>query len=114
MRAIRYALIAILLLLATSARAQNSRVQNSRLQSAVNHSTFLKKKAHHPNLAKARPLQTSAAPFLYEPTSLAFDTSGNLYIAAPFVNVILKATPEGQLSIFAGTGAEGYSGDGGP
>jgi hypothetical protein len=110
MRVFRFTFIAILLF-ATCAHAQR---QNSQLQSAINHSTFLKKKVHHPNLAKARPLQTSAAPFLYEPTSLAFDTSGNLYIAAPFINEILKATPEGQLSIFAGTGAGGYSGDGGP
>jgi len=110
MRVFRFTFIAILLF-ATCAQAQK---QSSRLQSAVNHSTFLKKKVHHPNLAKARPLQSSAAPFLYEPTSLAFDTSGNLYIAAPFINEILKATPEGQLSIFAGTGAEGFSGDGGP
>jgi ASPM-SPD-2-Hydin domain-containing protein/centrosomal CEP192-like protein/NHL repeat-containing protein len=109
MRAIRYVLIAILLLSATTAHAQNSR-----LQSVVNHSTFLKHKVHHPNLAKARPLQTTAAPFLYEPASLAFDTSGNLYIAAPIINEILEVTPEGQLSIFAGTGARGFSGDGGP
>src|SRR5271170_2269776 len=110
MRVFRFTFIAILLF-ATCAQAQK---QSSRLQSAVNHSTFLKKKVHHPNLAKARPLQSSAAPFLYEPTSLAFDTSGNLYIAAPIINEILKATPEGQLSIFAGTGARGFSGDGGP
>ena len=38
------------------------------------------------------------------PYSIAFDPSGNLFIADEYNNVIEKVTPAGTLSIFAGTG----------
>jgi sugar lactone lactonase YvrE len=48
------------------------------------------------------------------PSSLAFDASGNLYITEPFDSRVRKVTPQGTISTFAGTSHAGYSGDGGP
>jgi sugar lactone lactonase YvrE len=47
------------------------------------------------------------------PSSLAFDAAGNLYITEPFDNRVRKVTPGGTISTFAGNGHAGYSGDGG-
>ena len=46
-------------------------------------------------------------------TSITFDPSGNLYIAEPYVNRVRKVDRKGVITTFAGTGAVGYSGDGG-
>lgn len=48
------------------------------------------------------------------PSSLAFDAAGNLYITEPFDNRVRKVTPQGTITTFAGTGHAGSSGDGGP
>jgi hypothetical protein len=48
-----------------------------------------------------------------DPTALAFDASGNLYIAEAGNNAVRKVTSGGTMSTFAGTGVAGYSGDGG-
>jgi sugar lactone lactonase YvrE len=48
------------------------------------------------------------------PSSLAFDASGNLYITEPFDSRVRKVTPGGTITTFAGTGQAGYSGDNGP
>jgi sugar lactone lactonase YvrE len=50
---------------------------------------------------------------LCDPQSVAVDSEGNLYIVQG--NRVLKVTAStGILSVFAGTGSYGYSGDGGP
>ena len=54
---------------------------------------------------------TSAA--LFNPRSLAFDSSGNLYICDAGNNRIRKVSPAGIISTVAGNGASGFSGDGG-
>lgn len=64
-------------------------------------------------LTHANAPRRTAGPALSKPLGLAFDRAGNLYIATGF-NEVLKVTPQGKRSIFAGTGAAGYSGDGGP
>lgn len=46
--------------------------------------------------------------------SIAFDSFGNLYTADPFLRQIKKITTNGQIFTIAGTGENGYSGDGGP
>jgi len=48
------------------------------------------------------------------PTGITVDGFGNHYIADQRDNRIRKVTPAGIISTFAGTGAPGYSGDGGP
>jgi trimeric autotransporter adhesin len=47
------------------------------------------------------------------PKGLAFDSAGNLYIADTNNNRIRMVTPGGQISTFAGTGSNGFGGDGG-
>ena len=48
------------------------------------------------------------------PLGLAFDSAGNLYVAAVTDNRLYKIAPDGTSSVLAGTGVQGYSGDGGP
>jgi autotransporter-associated beta strand protein len=50
---------------------------------------------------------------LDKPSSVAFDTSGNMYIADTYNNRVRKVTTGGIISTFAGIGLPGYSGDGG-
>ena len=50
-----------------------------------------------------------------DPAGVALDSSGNLYIADMFNNVIRKVTgATGIITTVAGNGTSGYSGDGGP
>jgi len=46
------------------------------------------------------------------PTALAFDSTGNLYIADSWNYRIRRVTPSGFLTTVAGTGLAGYDGDG--
>ena len=49
------------------------------------------------------------------PNKIALDSSGNLYISEDFQNRIRRVDgATGIITAYAGTGAEGYSGDGGP
>jgi sugar lactone lactonase YvrE len=50
---------------------------------------------------------TSTAQF-YSPQGLAFDGTGNLYVADQGNNAIYKITPAGTVTILAGTGLAGY------
>jgi uncharacterized protein (TIGR03437 family) len=50
---------------------------------------------------------------LSRPTRLAFDRSGNLYFADSDNNVVRRIAPDGVITLVAGTGAAGFSGDGG-
>ena len=47
------------------------------------------------------------------PTNLAVDMYGNVYISDRFGNRIRKVTPTGIITSVAGTGINGYTGDGG-
>src|ERR1035437_55499 len=51
---------------------------------------------------------------LWNPTSVAVDSSGNVYIADSSNNRIRKVTADGVISTVAGSGKPGFSGDGGP
>jgi sugar lactone lactonase YvrE len=51
---------------------------------------------------------------LSRPYGLAFDATGNLYIADAGNNIIVEVSTTGVLSTVAGTGEQGFSGDSGP
>ena len=51
---------------------------------------------------------------LYNPSGLAVDAAGNLFIADTQNHRIQMLTPGGTMSTIAGTGSSGFSGDGGP
>jgi hypothetical protein len=51
---------------------------------------------------------------LNAPGGLAVDGAGNVFIADTGNNRVRRVTPDGNINTFAGTGAAGYSGDGGP
>ncbi len=51
---------------------------------------------------------------LKDPTDIAVDGAGNLYICDCSNKRIRKVGPAGIITTFAGTGTAGYSGDGGP
>jgi sugar lactone lactonase YvrE len=62
--------------------------------------------------APASGVEATSVP-LYQPSGLAFDTAGNLYIADTNENVIREVNLVGVISTVAGTGEQGYGGDGG-
>ena len=51
---------------------------------------------------------------LNSPTGVAVDAAGNLFIADYNNNRVRRVDASGQISTVAGTGTQGYSGDGGP
>ncbi|HLK62639.1 MAG TPA: discoidin domain-containing protein [Bryobacteraceae bacterium] len=50
---------------------------------------------------------------LNDVTDVAIDSAGNVYISDAGNHRVRKVTPGGMISAFAGTGVQGYSGDGG-
>jgi hypothetical protein len=63
---------------------------------------------------QAPPATVATNAHLAGPAAMVEDASGNLYISAPATYYILKETPSGSLSIYAGTGIFGAGGDGSP
>ena len=60
----------------------------------------------------ATPLAAASAP-VAAAYALAFDSAGNL-LFSDFTSRVFKVTPSGVLTVFAGNGIVGFSGDGGP
>jgi hypothetical protein len=79
---------------------------------------------HHPAAIGSRSPGSSApaahafvptrSPDLIQPTTLATLPSGNLLILDSSRDQILELKPDGDLSVFAGNGRLGFTGDGGP
>jgi sugar lactone lactonase YvrE len=65
--------------------------------------------AKEPEADKAR----SDSRLIY-PNGLALDRSGNLFISDIGTHQVLRLDSHGRLSVIAGTGESGFSGDGGP
>ncbi len=57
--------------------------------------------------------QSTASPFL-RPVGIAYDSAGDLLIADAARNEVFEITLGGVLSVVAGDGTQGFSGDGGP
>lgn len=51
---------------------------------------------------------------LESPAAMAVDDAGNLYVADPGSDSVRRVRADGTAETLAGTGASGYSGDGGP
>ena len=51
---------------------------------------------------------------IYDPNGLIFDVHDNLYVSSPGNHTIVKIDTSGIVTIIAGTGSPGFSGDGGP
>ncbi|MEE8062232.1 MAG: HYR domain-containing protein, partial [Gemmatimonadales bacterium] len=51
---------------------------------------------------------------LFSPTGVAVDASGNFYLAAQGLHRVFKVDINGTLTVVAGNGTRGFSGDGGP
>jgi hypothetical protein len=56
----------------------------------------------------------TAAKLSQNPTGLARDAAGDLYIADGDNNVVRRVSPDGTITTVAGDGKAGFSGDGGP
>jgi sugar lactone lactonase YvrE len=64
-------------------------------------------------LSRAAQAPAQTIPLLL-PMAVGFDSVGNLYIAETANHIIRKLDTVGQITIVAGTGAQGFSGDAGP
>ncbi len=66
-------------------------------------------------LGSVQALRAQTAPSsLLLPSAIAYDAAGNLYIADANRNQVFEATLGGTLLVFAGSGTQGFGGDGGP
>jgi sugar lactone lactonase YvrE len=81
-------------------------------QNAAQQATLLKLSRTHADSASSGGEATDVR--LSHPGGLAFDAAGNLFIADTDDNKILEVTVDGILSVVAGTGQQGFGGDGGP
>ncbi len=63
--------------------------------------------------AQSSATQATTVPVLL-PGGVAYDANGNLYLADTGKHVLLKVTAAGALTTVAGTGTQGFDGDGGP
>jgi sugar lactone lactonase YvrE len=88
--------------------ASGAYAQNPAQRAALSHLT-----RPHANAAPASGVEATSVP-LDQPQQLAFDTAGNLYIADSDDNIVREVSLKGIVTTVAGTGDEGFGGDGGP
>ncbi|HYA45489.1 MAG TPA: hypothetical protein VED59_07775, partial [Acidimicrobiales bacterium] len=67
-----------------------------------------------PYSVTVRQSQSAQVHDLLAPEALAVEPGGDLLVADARRDEILRLDPDGQLSVFAGTGEPGFAGDGGP
>jgi sugar lactone lactonase YvrE len=63
-------------------------------------------------LVESHPLASSLDQFT--PLGIAADNAGNVYFTDHGKHRVLRASPDGSLRVFAGTGMQGAAGEGGP
>jgi sugar lactone lactonase YvrE len=81
-------------------------------QTSAQSSALAKLGKVRPQLTPQSGIQATTAP-LALPAGIAFDAAGNLYIADLNDNIIRKVDVAGIITTVAGSGEQGYSGDGG-
>ncbi len=64
-------------------------------------------------LAQTSSISALTVPLIF-PSAIVFDVTGNLYFAETGNHVIRKVDTAGHITIIAGTGTQGFSGDAGP
>jgi hypothetical protein len=69
---------------------------------------------HRPTTTRSNSQKAPATPALNQPTALAVLPNGEVLIDNSGTDQILEMSPNGKLSVFAGDGKLGSSGDGGP
>jgi sugar lactone lactonase YvrE len=87
-------------------------VQGGFAQTSAQSSALAKLGKVRPQLTPQNGIQATTAP-LALPAGIAFDAVGNLYIADLNDNIIRKVDLAGIITTVAGSGEQGYSGDGG-
>ncbi len=63
--------------------------------------------------AEALPSASQATPSLLLPVAVAYDSAGNLFFADSRLHQVLELTLAGTWSVVAGSGEQGFAGDGG-
>lgn len=59
------------------------------------------------------PTQATVVPLVL-PAGVAYDGAGNLFLSESSTHRVLRVSPQGVLTTVAGTGTQGFGGDGGP
>jgi hypothetical protein len=98
-----------LILMAAMLAAATAEAQNAAQQAALQRLA----QAHAMNSAGVTSGAEASTVTLNQPVGLAFDSMGDLFIADTDDHEILEVNLLGVVSVVAGTGAQGYSGDGG-
>jgi sugar lactone lactonase YvrE len=92
--------------------APNALAQNAAQQAALARLGLSRTQAQ-PRDAQPSGVEATTVPLL-TPLQLAFDSAGNLYIADSGDHLIREVDLTGIINTVAGSGQEGFSGDGGP
>ena len=66
----------------------------------------------HPQAAQPNGVEATTVP-IFLPSGLAYDAAGNLYVAAANDHIVRKVDLTGIITTVAGTGEQGFAGDGG-
>jgi sugar lactone lactonase YvrE len=107
----------LLCAVATCASAQNAAQRAALARLSLSRTGAHPESAHldnaRPENAQPGGVQATTVPLL-TPEQLVFDAAGNLYIADSGDDLIREISVTGVISTAAGSGQEGFSGDGGP
>jgi sugar lactone lactonase YvrE len=93
---------------------KQSTTPSTRRTSAPLRIAFVLLLALSPLYASAQTTVSATTTPLLLPSAIVFDARGNLYLAETANHVIRKLDTAGNLTTIAGTGTQGFGGDGGP